>query len=296
MKETVRIANDLGYIDIPEGVLINLGDLKNFPPDNIVLVMTGSQGEPTSALVRIANRDNPNVSITPGDTVVMSATPVPGNEALVNRTIDSLFRQGARVVYEKIAPVHVHGHGSQEELKLLISLVRPTFFVPVHGEYRHMSLHAGLARDLGMPPENVFVLEDGDILELDSGSARKDGKVSAGNVYVDGVVMGDLAQVVLRDRRALARDGIVVAIVPVDKEERKLAGRPDIVARGFLEAKGEEDIIEGARDVVAAEFDNGGGRMLEAGLVNSKVRDSLSRFFYEKTKRRPMIVPVTIEV
>jgi ribonuclease J len=296
MKETVRIANDLGYIDIPEGVLINLGDLKNFPPDNIVLVMTGSQGEPTSALVRIANRDNPNVSITPGDTVVMSATPVPGNEALVNRTIDSLFRQGARVVYEKIAPVHVHGHGSQEELKLLISLVRPKFFVPVHGEYRHMSLHAGLARDLGMPPENVFVLEDGDILELDSGSARKDGKVSAGNVYVDGVVMGDLAQVVLRDRRALARDGIVVAIVPVDKEERKLAGRPDIVARGFLEAKGEEDIIEGARDVVAAEFDNGGERMLEAGLVNSKVRDALSRFFYEKTKRRPMIVPVTIEV
>jgi len=296
MKETVRIASELGYLTIPEGVVINLGDIRNYPPDNLVLVMTGSQGEPTSALVRIANGDNPQVKIVPGDTVVMSATPVPGNEALVNRTIDSLFRQGASVVYERIAPVHVHGHGSQEELKLLISLIKPKFFVPIHGEYRHLSLHAKLARSLGMPAENVLVLEDGDILVLDENSAHKDGKTAAGNVYVDGMVMGNLAGVVLRDRRALARDGIVVAIIPIDREERTLGGRPDIVARGFLEAKGEDEILEAARDVVASELGPGSSHQLEAGLVNSRVKDALTRFFYDKTKRRPMIVPVTIEV
>ncbi len=296
MKETVRIASELGYLTMPEGVVINLGDIRNYPPDNIVLVMTGSQGEPTSALVRIANGDNPQVKIVPGDTVVMSATPVPGNEALVNRTIDSLFRQGASVVYERIAPVHVHGHGSQEELKLLISLVRPKFFVPIHGEYRHLSLHARLARSLGMAAENVMVLEDGDILELDAESARRDGRAAAGYVYVDGMVMGDLAGVVLRDRRALARDGIVVAIVPVDREGGRLGGRPDIVARGFLEAEGEDEILEAARDAIAADLSQGKAYQLEAGLINSRVKGVLTRFFYDKTKRRPMIVPVTIEV
>ena len=296
MRDTARIAEDLGYLNVPPDVLCNLSDLHHVAANRTVLLMTGSQGEPTSALVRIANRDNREVRIERGDTVVISATPVPGNEALVNRTIDSLFRQGANVFYEKITPVHVHGHGSQEELKLLISLVKPRFFVPVHGEYRHLSLHARLARSLGMADENVFVLEDGEILETDGETAKKDGKVGAGNVYVDGVIMGDLASVVLRDRRALARDGIVVAIVAVDKENEKLAGKPDIVARGFLEAKGEEEVLEKAREVVRDALDHSGRHLLDAGIVHSKVKDALTKFFYDQTKRRPMIVPVRIEV
>jgi len=296
MKETARIASDLGYLKVPSEVLCTLSEIHGASPDRIVLLMTGSQGEPTSALVRIANRDNPQVHISPGDTVVMSATPVPGNEALVNRTIDSLFRQGANVVYEKMARVHVHGHGSQEELKLLMTLVKPKFFMPVHGEYRHLALHARLAQSIGIPKENTFVCEDGEILELDSETAKKDGKVPAGNVYVDGVVMGDLASVVLRDRRALARDGIVVAIVPIDKEKGKLAGRPDIVARGFLEAKGEEQVLEGARNEVSEALDHSGRHLLESGMVNTKVKEVLTRYFYEQTRRRPMIVPVAIEV
>ncbi len=246
--------------------------------------------------MRIANKDNSQVRIIPGDTVIMSATPVPGNEALVNRTIDNLFRQGAHVIYERITPVHVHGHGSQEELKLMLNLVKPKYFMPVHGEYRHLSLHARLARNMGLPAENVFVCEDGDILDLDQDGGRKVGKVPAGYVYVDGVLMGDLANVVLRDRRALSRDGIVVAIVPVDKESGRLAGKPDIVARGFLEAAGEKQVLEGARELLAVDIGKNGASLLEASLVNSIVRDVLGRYFYEQTRRRPMVVAVALEV
>ena len=262
----MRIASELGYLNAPPGVLRRFEEIHRFPHNKVVLLTTGSQGEPTSALVRIANRDNSQVNIIPGDTVIMSATPVPGNEALVNRTIDNLFRQGAHVVYEKLAQVHVHGHGSQEELKLLLSLVKPKFFVPIHGEYRHLSLHARLAKNLGMPETNIFVLENGNILELDREKGKIVGKLPTGNVYVDGLVMGDLASVILRDRKLLSRDGIVVVIVAIDKEKGKIVGRPDIVSRGFVDMKEGETILEQGRDLVKAALDHSGGHPLECEL------------------------------
>ena len=296
MKETTRIASDLGYLNAPPGVLRRFEEIHHFPHNKIVLLTTGSQGEPTSALVRIANRDNHQVKIIPGDTVIMSATPVPGNEALANRTIDNLFRQGAHVVYEKLAQVHVHGHGSQEELKLLLSLVKPKFFVPIHGEYRHLTLHARLAKNLGMPESNIFVLENGNILELDREKGKIAGRLPAGNVYVDGLVMGDLASVILRDRKLLSRDGIVVVIVAIDKKAGKIVGRPDIVSRGFVDMKEGEAILEQGRDLVKATLDRGGGHRLEWSLINVKVKDTLGKFFYEQTRRRPMILTTAVEV
>jgi ribonuclease J len=296
MKDTTRIASELGYLNSPPDVLRRFDEIHRFPHNKIVLLTTGSQGEPTSALVRIANRDNSQVKIIPGDTVIMSATPVPGNEALVNRTIDNLFRQGAHVVYEKLAQVHVHGHGSQEELKLLLSLVRPKFFVPIHGEYRHLSLHARLAKGLGMPEDNVFILENGNILELDHEKGKIVGRLPAGNVYVDGLVMGDLASVILRDRKLLSRDGIVVVIIAIDKENGKVVGRPDIVSRGFVDMKEGEAILEQGRDLVKATLDHSGGRPLEWSFINTKVKDTLSKFFYEQTRRRPMILTTAVEV
>ena len=296
MKETTRIASELGYLKAPPDVLHRFEEIHRFPHNKVVLLTTGSQGEPTSALVRIANRDNSQVKIIPGDTVIMSATPVPGNEALVNRTIDNLFRQGAHVVYEKLAQVHVHGHGSQEELKLLLSLVKPKFFVPIHGEYRHLTLHARLAKSLGIPETNIFVLENGSILELDREKGRVTGRLPAGNVYVDGLVMGDLASVILRDRKLLSRDGIVVVIIAIDKDKGRIVGRPDIVSRGFVDMKEGETILEQGRDLVKAALDHSGGRPLEWSFINTKVKDTLSKFFYEQTRRRPMILTAAVEV
>jgi ribonuclease J len=296
MRDTVRIATELGYLNAPPDVMRRFEEIHHFPHNKIILLTTGSQGEPTSALVRIANRDNNQVKIIPGDTVIMSATPVPGNEALVNRTIDNLFRQGAQVVYEKLAQVHVHGHGSQEELKLLLSLVRPKFFVPIHGEYRHLSLHAKLAKSLGMPETNVFVMENGNILELDREKGRIVTKLPVGNVYVDGLVMGDLASVILRDRKLLSRDGIVVVIVAIDKEKGRIVGRPDIVSRGFVDMKEGETILGQGRDLVQAALERSGGHPLEWSFINTKVKDTLSKFFYDQTRRRPMIITAAVEV
>jgi ribonuclease J len=296
MRDTVRIASELGYLNTPPDVMRRFDEIHRFPHNKIILLTTGSQGEPTSALVRIANRDNNQVKIIPGDTVIMSATPVPGNEALVNRTIDNLFRQGANVVYEKLAQVHVHGHGSQEELKLLLSLVRPKFFAPIHGEYRHLSLHAKLAKSLGMPESNIFVLENGNILELDREKGKITTKLPTGNVYVDGLVMGDLASVILRDRKLLSRDGIVVVIIAMDKEKGRIVGRPDIVSRGFVDMKEGEAILEQARDLVKTALDHSGGHPLEWSFINTKIKDTLSKFFYEQTRRRPMILTTAVEV
>ena len=296
MRGTVRIASELGYLNTPPGVLRRFDELHRFPHNQVVLLTTGSQGEPTSALVRIANRDNSQVRITPGDTVVISATPVPGNEALINRTVDTLFRQGAQVIYERLAQVHVHGHGSQEELKLLLNLVKPKFFTPIHGEYRHLSLHAKLAKTLGIPESNIFIIENGNILELEPDRGKITGKLPSGNVYVDGLVMGDLASVILRDRKLLSRDGIVVVIIAIDKKRGKIIGRPDIVSRGFVDTKEGEKILAQGRDLVATTLDRSGGRPLEWSFINTKVKDTLSKFFYEQTRRRPMILTTTVEV
>ena len=296
MSDTVRMALELGYIQAPDGILGRIDEARGLPHNKVVFVTTGSQGEPTSALVRMANRDHPNVNIHSGDTIVISATPIPGNEAVVNRTVDNLFKQGARVLYDKVAQVHVHGHGSQEELKLLLNLVKPKFFMPIHGEYRHLSLHAKLAESVGIPKDNTFVLEDGDILELTAESAKKDGKVASGNVYVDGLSVGDIGGVVLRNRRMLSKDGIVVAIVALNRQTGKLVGRPDIVTRGFVDTREFKEMIDESRDLLAKALDHSGARATEWSFVNAKVRDTLDRFYYERTKLRPMILPFMVKV
>jgi len=296
MSDTVRMALKLGYLNVPDGILAQLDQLKGMPHHKITFITTGSQGEPTSALVRIANRDHRQLHILRGDTVVLSATAIPGNEAVINRIINSLFRQGAQVLYDKVAQVHVHGHASQEELKLLMNLVKPKFFMPIHGEYRHLSFHAKLAESVGIPKENSFVLEDGDILELGSKTGKIVGRVNSGNVYVDGLSVGDIGSVVLRDRRMLSRDGMVVVIIAVNRQTGKLVGRPDIVSRGFVDTREARDMIEESRDLVARSLDRSGKRPADWGFVSTKVRDILNRFYYRQTKRHPMILPFMVRV
>ncbi len=296
MSDTVRMALELGYLHAPDGILARLDELRGLPHNKIVFATTGSQGEPTSALVRMANRDHRQLHILRGDTVVISATPVPGNEAVVNRTVDNLFKQGAQVLYDKVAQVHVHGHASQEELKLLLNLVKPKFFMPIHGEYRHLSFHAKLAESVGIPKENIFVLEDGDILELNPQSGRITDKVASSNVYVDGLSVGDIGSVVLRDRRMLSKDGIVMVIIAINRQTGKLVGRPDIVSRGFVDTRESRDMIDESRDLVARVLDHGGARPADWGFINTKVRDTLNKFYYEQTRRRPMVLPFMVKV
>jgi len=286
-----------GYLTAPPGITCRLDELKTLPRNRVIVLSTGSQGEPTSALVRMANRDpSSKVQIIPGDTVVISATPIPGNEALVNKTTDSLFRQGANVIYDKLAQVHVHGHGSQEELKLLLSLIKPKFFVPIHGEYRHLSLHANLAQSMGIPKDNTFVLENGDILELGQDSGKVVARTRVGVIYVSGQIAGELDSAVLRERKLLSRDGVVVVSIAVDAEGDKLAERPRIMTRGFIDSGEEHKLIEKGREVVLAALDHDRRRLREPSFVDARVRDSLSRFFYEQVHRHPVIIPVVVEV
>ena len=296
MKEIVSMALKTGYLAAPAGVLCRLDELRDLPHHRVIVLSTGSQGEPTSALVRMANRDpRSQVQIIPGDTVVISATTIPGNEAVVSKTTDSLFRQGARVIYDKLAQVHVHGHGSREELKLLLSLVKPKFFVPIHGEYRHLSLHGDLAQSMGIPKANVFVLENGDVLELGRDSGKVVGRTHVGVIYVDGLTTGTLDDVVLRDRKLLARNGLAVVTIAIDAESGKLAGRPRIITLGFVDAGEEQRLLEKSQDVVLAALDHHRRRLREPGFVDTIVKDSLGRFFRERIHRHPVIIPVVVE-
>jgi ribonuclease J len=297
MKEIASMALKTGYLTAPPGIICRLDELKGLPNNRVIVLSTGSQGEPTSALVRMANRDpSSRIQIIPGDTVVISATPIPGNESLVSKTTDSLFRQGANVIYDKLAQVHVHGHGSQEELKLLISLLKPKFFAPVHGEYRHLKLHGELARNMGIPKDNIFILENGDILELGQDSGKVVARTRVGVIYVSGLITGELDNAIMRDRRLLSRDGVVVVTIAVDAEGGKLAERPRIITRGFIDSGEEQKLIEKGRDVVTAALDHDKRRLGEPNFVDARVKDSLSRFFYEQVHRRPIIIPVVVEV
>ncbi|MBF8301037.1 MAG: beta-lactamase protein [Acidobacteria bacterium] len=294
MLDNAKMALKQKYLDAPEDILAPLEKMRGMPPEQITIITTGAQGEPTSALVRMANRDHRHIEIEEGDTVVLSSSPIPGNELLINRTIDNLYRLGARVLYSKIANVHVRGHAAQEELKLILSLVQPKHFVPVHGEYRHLIMHAGLARAMGVKEENTFVLEDGDILEIDRREAKVVGRVPADYVYVDGLAVG-VDKVVLRDRRHLATDGVIVAIVTIDKHTGKPIGRPDVVSRGFIEGEMSDSLMERAGDVILESL---AGEEHVAGRrdFSTRVHDSLSRFLYDETRRRPMILPLSVEV
>ncbi len=296
MINNVRMATEMGYLHIPPDTLVRPDEAVHLPSQQLVIIVTGSQGEPTSILTRLATGDDKYLHIRPHDTVLISASPIPGNEQLVNRTIDNLFKKGANVIYHDIARVHVSGHGSQEELKMMINLVRPQYFVPIHGEYRHLTMHARLAQSLGVPEQNTFVLDNGQILEISANSAKVVTRIPAGYVYVDGLGVGDIGHVVLRDRRLLAQDGILVVVIAVDARTGKVVTRPDIVSRGFVFMRESEDLIEEARDLVTANLDHGSDRLAEWGFINTKIKDTLSRFFYERTKRRPMILPVVVEV
>ncbi|MDO8613083.1 MAG: ribonuclease J [Dehalococcoidia bacterium] len=294
MLDNAKMALKEKYLDAPEDILAPLEKMRGMPPEQITIITTGAQGEPTSALVRMANRDHRHIEIEEGDTVVLSSSAIPGNELLINRTIDNLYRLGARVLYSKIANVHVRGHAAQEELKLILSLVQPKHFVPVHGEYRHLIMHAGLARAMGVKEENTFVLEDGDILEIDRREAKVVGRVPADYVYVDGLAVG-VDKVVLRDRRHLATDGVIVAIVTIDKHTGKPIGRPDVVSRGFIEGEMSDSLMERAGDVILESL-AGAAHVAGRGDFNTRVHDSLSRFLYDETRRRPMILPLSVEV
>ncbi|MBM4429655.1 MAG: ribonuclease J [Chloroflexi bacterium] len=292
MSNNVRMAIDLGYLQIPGDSLVSIDEIQQQPHDRVAIVCTGSQGEPTSALVRMARNEYQPISLVSGDTVIVSATPIPGNEELVNRTLNNLFRLGADVYYDELLDVHVSGHASQEELKLMLNMIRPKFFVPIHGEYRHLVLHARLAQEVGIPRENIFLLETGQVLELDRNSARIVDRVSDEYVLVDGLGVGDVGQVVLEDRRLLSRNGFLVVTLAVERGTGRVLSGPEISSRGFVYVRESGELLERARAEVLKAVQDGGSR---AALTN-QIREALTRFVYNEIRRRPLIVPMVMEV
>lgn len=297
MVNVVNISLELGYIQAPEGTIIDIDEINNFRSEQLVIVTTGSQGEPMSALTRMAMSDHRKVSIVPGDTVIISATPIPGNEKMVSKTIDNLMRLGANVVYGRDKGVHVSGHASQEELKLMHNLVRPKFFIPVHGEYHHLVQHAKLAQELGMPKDHIFLGENGQIFEFTRDKGVMAGKVTAGMVMVDGLGVGDVGNIVLRDRRQLSQDGILIVVVTMDKASNRVVSGPDIVSRGFVYVRESEALMDEARARVEQALERcEDENVKEWAAIKSNVRDALGRYLFEKTRRRPMILPIIMEI
>jgi len=297
MVNVVNISLELGYITAPEGTLIDIDEIHNYRMEQVVIITTGSQGEPMSALTRMSMSDHRKVGIVPGDTVIISATPIPGNEKLVSKTIDNLMKLGANVIYGRNQGIHVSGHASREELKLMHNLVRPKFFIPVHGEYHHLVQHARLARELGMPKENIFISENGQILEFTREKGQVAGKVTAGMVMVDGLGVGDVGNIVLRDRRQLSQDGILIVVVTMNKQTNRVVAGPDIVSRGFVYVRESEALMDEAKARVQQALDRcEDEKVKEWAAIKANVRDALGRYLFEKTRRRPMILPIIMEV
>ncbi len=294
MEAIVKVASEAGYLRIPPKTLGKFEKIHNLPHDRVVILTTGTQGEPTSALVRMANREHPQVRIVPGDTVIMSATPIPGNDELVSRTIDNLFQLGANVVYGSMSRVHVHGHGSEEELKTILNLVRPKYFVPIHGEYRHLAKHAKLAAEMGVSLENIFVLRNGDVLELTETKGKVVGKVAAGGIVASGPMTGALDLNMLRDRRLLSRDGVVVVTVVFSAEDGMLIDEPLIVSKGFVDTRSNGEMIRGAQKAVLAAIGEGRHAPGDRARVETQAREALSKYFYSRTHRRPVVIPVIV--
>jgi ribonuclease J len=295
MVDNVNVAAEMGYLTLPPGILRPLSETRSMPPEQVVLVTTGSQGEPTSALVRISNRDHRDIRVAPGDTVIISATPIPGNEVAVSRTISNLFRQGARVLYDRIALVHVHGHASQEELKMVLSLVRPRYFVPVHGEYRHLVAHARLAWDLGITESHIFILEDGEVLEISEDSAEVVESVPAGSIYIDGQSTWRPDSEVLHQRRALSRDGVVVIILYTDKGTGLPVARPKVVSSGFKDEADTEELFKELADALERLLVQDPDLPGQPEAAKSKVRETARDFIASSTRKRPIIIPVVLE-
>ncbi|MEK6721423.1 MAG: ribonuclease J [Chloroflexota bacterium] len=297
MEQNFRIATDLGYLKYDPAMIVAKDKISSVPDAKLVIATTGAQGEPMAGLARMANRDHRFVEIQPGDTVIVSASPIPGNEEEVARTIDNLFKVGANVFYHTIKRAHVSGHASQEELKLMLGLTKPRNFIPIHGEFRMQVQHGRLAIDTGVDPNNVFIIENGQPIEISAdGSAKRGTPVTAGYVYVDGLSVGDVGDIVLRDRRALANDGIFMVVVTVDKQTGTVIGRPEVITRGFVPQNERDPMLEEAVTRVVASIENPGDHITEIALLKSQIKEGVSRYLYEQTKRRPMVFPVVVEV
>lgn len=299
MVNVVTIASELGYLNIPEGMLIEPEEVNRMAADRVVILSTGSQGEPMSALTRMARSTHRKVDILPGDTVIIAATPIPGNEKFVGRTVDELFRLGANVIYGpgSVSGVHVSGHGSQEELKLMLNLMKPKYFVPIHGEYRMLRQHGRLAESVGVNKEDIFIVDIGDTVEVQGGVARKGSKVQSGNVLIDGLGIGDVGNIVLRDRKLLSQDGILVVVVTLSKEQGTILSGPDIISRGFVYVRESEGLLDEANRIVTSTLNKlMNENVNEWASLKTHVKDALGRFLYEQTRRRPMILPIIMEV
>lgn len=297
MENITGVAKELGYIQFDDNVLIGIDEINRWSPDKIVIITTGTQGEPMSALARMASGDHKKVSIAQGDTVILSATPIPGNEKLVSKVINKLFKSGANVIYESLAKVHVSGHACQEELKLMLALAKPKFFIPIHGEFRHLKQHVDLAASLGIDRKNMLIMECGEVAEIKRNSISKIGTVPSGQIFVDGLGVGDVGNIVLKDRKHLSQDGVLTVVVTIDSQSGSIIAGPDIISRGFIYVRESERLIENVRDIVKGVLRN----CEEEGIsdwstLKSSIKDSLRNFLYEKTKRRPMILPIIMEI
>jgi ribonuclease J len=296
MEQNSRIATELGYLKPPKTKLVPKGKIKDIADDKLTIATTGAQGEPMAGLARMANRDHRFVEITPGDTVIVSASPIPGNEESVARTIDNLFKVGANVFYHTIRRAHVSGHASQEELKLMLNLIKPKHMIPIHGEFRMLVQHGRLAAEVGVPHDNIFILENGQPIEfLADGTARRGDRVEAGYVYVDGVSVGEVGDIVLRDRRALAKDGMFIVVVTVDRQTGVLVGSPEIVTRGFV-AEPDAKLVKGATKRIAASLQSPGEHLSEIALMKAQIKEGLAGYLYEQTRLRPLVFPVIVQV
>ena len=296
MVNVVAVATELGYLNIPDNMLIDLNDISKYEDNEVVLITTGSQGEPMSALARMASAEHKKVEIKRGDLIIISAHPIPGNEKLISKVINSLFEKGAEVVYDE-SDIHVSGHAKQEELKLMHRLVRPKFFMPAHGEYRMLKIHAELAEELGMPSQNIFVNKTGDVLEIDRNSAKVTGTIPTGNVLVDGLCVGDVGNIVLRDRKHLSEDGLMIVVVTISKEDGRVLAGPDIISTGFVYVRESEDLMDGAKNVIKDVLRDCEDRNIkEWAYLKNNIKESLKEYLYQKTKRNPMILPIIMEV
>ena len=297
MENISNVAMELGYLHIPEDNIIGIEDINKYPSNKITIITTGSQGEPMAGLSRIAFGSHRNISIENDDLFIISASPIPGNDKLVSRMINQLFRKGVEVIYEDLEEIHVSGHAYKEELKLIHTLTKPKYFMPVHGEYRHLKHHSDLAVKLGMDRENVFTLETGEVLELSKDEARANGKVPTGVIFVDGIGVGDVGNIVLRDRRDLANDGMVTIVIAINKDTYNIAAGPDIITRGFIYARESEDLINRIKDISREEIESCLEKnIIEWQVLKTSVRKSVEQLLYHKTKRRPIVFPIIMEV
>lgn len=297
MENISEVAMELGYLHIPEGYLISVDDMNNYTNDKITIITTGSQGEPMAALARIAFSTHRKIKIEPKDLFIISASPIPGNEKLISRVINQLYKRGADVIYEDLEEVHVSGHAYKEELKLIHTLVHPKYFMPIHGEYRHLRYHAKLAHKLGMEEENIFTLDTGEVLELSDNEAKISGKVRSGSVFVDGIGVGDVGNIVLRDRKYLAQDGMLTIVVTIEKESYSIISGPDIITRGFVYVKESEDLINKTKEIARKELEGClENKIVEWYVLKSNMKNSVERYLYEKTKRRPIVLPIIMEI